>query len=452
MIRSGGYIDCSKNYPNSNRKTPFFVVSYTLDYVNDINDRSLIDDLLDKAHLLALQVCRGRANDSKHNRTQQCTEANCLAGVISEHFWLCYLNEEKEIVQPTIFEGAANQIDLEVIDTKAKIEVRSSFPRNGCEFAICDKHEFRIVGPYSNTYKKGEVQKDFYVGALFHLSAPELIFTKIKQSKFTFYLTGGATWDMMWDAHTSIVQELIPEDSFGIQIKTTYRVVPYSKALDAKEIKEAIQSSLNLNTPQYRILNSVTTTEQFTSYLPLYSIRAACGYFGEGEQVDATGWMKAEGIGRLNRNMYIVRAVGHSMEPRIHDGDYCVFQANPAGSREGTIVLAQHHGYFDEDNAGSYSIKEYHSEKSYDEDGNWQHEKIVLKPFNRDYNPIELTPDDIDTFRIVGGFVGIIKPEEPHDEPMICPNCGGQLVERKGPYGAFYGCSNYPKCHYMQKI
>ena len=31
----------------------------------------------------------------------------------------------------------------------------------------------------------------------------------------------------------------------------------------------------------------------------------------------------------------------------------------------------------------------------------------------------------------------------------ICPKCGGHLVERHGRYGAFYGCSNYPKCRFM---
>ncbi len=30
----------------------------------------------------------------------------------------------------------------------------------------------------------------------------------------------------------------------------------------------------------------------------------------------------------------------------------------------------------------------------------------------------------------------------------ICPKCGGKLIERKGKYGAFYGCSNYPKCKF----
>ena len=33
----------------------------------------------------------------------------------------------------------------------------------------------------------------------------------------------------------------------------------------------------------------------------------------------------------------------------------------------------------------------------------------------------------------------------------ICPECGGTLVKRKGKYGSFYGCSNYPKCKFTTK-
>ena len=32
-----------------------------------------------------------------------------------------------------------------------------------------------------------------------------------------------------------------------------------------------------------------------------------------------------------------------------------------------------------------------------------------------------------------------------------CPKCGGRLVSRKGPYGSFLGCSNYPTCKYIKK-
>lgn len=30
----------------------------------------------------------------------------------------------------------------------------------------------------------------------------------------------------------------------------------------------------------------------------------------------------------------------------------------------------------------------------------------------------------------------------------ICPRCGGTIVERRGKYGRFYGCSNYPNCKF----
>ena len=152
----------------------------------------------------------------------------------------------------------------------------------------------------------------------------------------------------------------------------------------------------------------VSDEAKFVEFLPVYSIKAACGYFGEGEDVSELGWIRADGIGKLNRNMYVVQASGHSMEPRIQDGDYCVFRANPAGSRQGKIVLVEHHSYYDEDYAGAYSIKKYTSSKSYDEFGNWQHEKIGLIPLNKDYETITLTPEDGDEFRVVGEFVGII--------------------------------------------
>ncbi len=36
-------------------------------------------------------------------------------------------------------------------------------------------------------------------------------------------------------------------------------------------------------------------------------------------------------------------------------------------------------------------------------------------------------------------------------QQKICPGCKTPLVLRKGKYGEFYGCSNYPKCRYILK-
>lgn len=34
---------------------------------------------------------------------------------------------------------------------------------------------------------------------------------------------------------------------------------------------------------------------------------------------------------------------------------------------------------------------------------------------------------------------------------MICPKCGGNLVQRNSKYGSFLGCSNYPRCNFTKK-
>lgn len=155
-----------------------------------------------------------------------------------------------------------------------------------------------------------------------------------------------------------------------------------------------------------RILPEVQDEAKFVEFLPVYSIKAACGYFGEGEDVSMLGWIRVNGLGKLNSNMYVVQASGKSMEPRIHDGDFCVFSANPAGTRQGKIVLVQHTNYYDSDYAGAYSIKEYSSKKIHDSLGDWLHEIIELRPLNKNYDIITLTPEDGDEFRVVGAFVG----------------------------------------------
>ncbi len=44
---------------------------------------------------------------------------------------------------------------------------------------------------------------------------------------------------------------------------------------------------------------------------------------------------------------------------------------------------------------------------------------------------------------IINSFFGVDKR---------CPNCGGNLVLRKGKFGIFLGCSNYPSCNYTEPV
>ncbi len=36
-------------------------------------------------------------------------------------------------------------------------------------------------------------------------------------------------------------------------------------------------------------------------------------------------------------------------------------------------------------------------------------------------------------------------------EEMKCPRCNGVLVRRIGKFGQFWGCSNFPRCHFTKK-
>lgn len=66
--------------------------------------------------------------------------------------------------------------------------------------------------------------------------------------------------------------------------------------------------------------------------------------------------------------------------------------------------------------------------------------------------PIEL----IDGYRLIE-YIRLSKSENDitptkKEESKKCPQCGGNLIEKIGKYGKFFGCSNYPKCRFTKKI
>lgn len=187
-------------------------------------------------------VHSGAANESNRDRSKRKIEIDCVAGILAEQCWKNYLNKmagEKRITE-TEFRGAATQIDLKIKGTDKKIEVRSSFPRNGIQFAIFNtRYQFDILGPYDNRVKKGEVQKDFYVRVLYPFDA-NIFFEKFKGT-LDVYLTGGATWAMMQDKRYYKIKDLTERNmSLSEYEKSTYRVIPMSLALDTPQIAEMI--------------------------------------------------------------------------------------------------------------------------------------------------------------------------------------------------------------------
>ena len=44
-----------------------------------------------------------------------------------------------------------------------------------------------------------------------------------------------------------------------------------------------------------------------------------------------------------------------------------------------------------------------------------------------------------------------MEKKSPTETGEVCPDCGNPLVVRKGRYGEFVACSNYPECKYIKK-
>lgn len=156
------------------------------------------------------------------------------------------------------------------------------------------------------------------------------------------------------------------------------------------------------------VVAQIGKKQQFTTHLPLYSIRAACGKFTDDEEAEIEGWVNVEDKGiKASEDLFVVHAKGHSMEPRIHDGDLCVFRFYQGGTRKDSIVLTELTSR-DLDYGGMYTIKKYYSEMAYDEDGVMQHSKVVLRSLNPNYDNIEITEEDASEMRTIGIFVDTI--------------------------------------------
>ena len=155
--------------------------------------------------------------------------------------------------------------------------------------------------------------------------------------------------------------------------------------------EQQVEKKITLIHPEYQ-----------PGFIPLYTLRAACGYFEDGQLPEEEGWIDASELGFTPdpKRHFAIHAKGDSMLPKIKDGDICIFEWYNAGSRNGEIVLSQSREY-DTEYGGKYTIKRYHSEKVVTEEG-WQHSKVELQPLNSDFEPIEL--DEFGEYKTIGIF------------------------------------------------
>ncbi len=171
----------------------------------------------------------------------------------------------------------------------------------------------------------------------------------------------------------------------------------------------ADQSALTYDSlmKQIEVITGVSREAQFKTHLPLYSLAAACGKFGHGQDVEPEGWIAVDKK-NWDKGTFVARAVGHSMGPRIKDGAYCIFKANPGGpytNPPGRVFLFQYRGEADPDTRGTFTIKGYRSHKGPDGLNMY----VELIPINKSYPKLKFEEKDSSSLSFIAEFVAVIK-------------------------------------------
>ena len=149
--------------------------------------------------------------------------------------------------------------------------------------------------------------------------------------------------------------------------------------------------------------------EKYRICVPLYTLKAAAGAFGDSQQVEPDGWVVPSTSRPLGEGMFIAQVVGHSMEPLIPDCGWCLFRSTVTGSRQGRIVLVEHRSIHDPETGGSYTVKRYESEKEPDGEGGWRHQAIRLLPENPEFEPFVLKGTSEGEVSVIAELVEVLR-------------------------------------------
>ncbi|MEE1885503.1 DNA/RNA helicase domain-containing protein [Pedobacter flavus] len=162
----------------------------------------------------------------------------------------------------------------------------------------------------------------------------------------------------------------------------------------------------NHNAEEHKPLVEVLSEPTSTS-VPFYDLSIAAGSFSDFQTVQDIKYIDLPEFS-LHQDYFACKVVGESMNKVIPNGSICLFRKYAGGSRNGLITLVEGSSFFDSEIGANYTIKEYNSKKTTDEEG-WRHEEITLKPLSTgNFEPIVLRNEETHNFKVIGVFQKVL--------------------------------------------
>lgn len=145
--------------------------------------------------------------------------------------------------------------------------------------------------------------------------------------------------------------------------------------------------------------------DRYKTSVPLLSVKAAAGYFGEDQDVEFDDWVEIKSSLPLRKGMFVAQVVGHSMEPVIPDGTHCLFQFKAPHFKNDMIGLFQLHAAEDPETGGRFTIKRLRISTTRNRDGELQR-VTTLVPDNPAFPLIPVQDEDV---KFVAEFLEVLR-------------------------------------------
>ena len=277
---------------------------------------------------------------------------------------------------------------------------------------------------YAKTSKKTENVQDAHEGIrpTNINNTPEKVKEYLSNDEYKLYkmIYSRALASLMKDAKAN--QTSIILDNNNYKFKSTGSVITFEGYLkvykDYETSEDKILPDLSDKINQTISSNDITAEEHQTKPKPRYT------------EAKLIKELEELGIGRPSTYVSIIDTLKARDYVRLEDKKFYPTEI-------GIVTTDKLQEFF----SGLINV-EYTSNMESDLDKIAEGEKVwneVLKEF---YEPFE---------KLVKVAFKDMEKKAPEETGEICPSCGNPLVIRKGKYGEFTACSNYPECKYIKK-